>query len=182
MVDLTMDRVVRHIEALPTQPMHGTAGAKKLARALREPMPERGVPFERLLRLLFGRVIPASLNSASPGYLGYIPGGGIFHAAVADLIADSVNRYVGVWQAAPALVQLEANVIAWFCELMGFSSAGGGVLTTGGSLANLIAVITARRERLPPDFLRGVVYASVEAHHSMRKAAVLAGFLDENVR
>lgn len=183
MVDLTMDRVVRHIEALPTQPMHGTAGAKKLARALREPMPERGVPFERLLRLLFGRVIPASLNCASPGYLGYIPGGGIFHAAVADLIADSVNRYVGVWQAAPALVQLESNVITWFCGLMGFSSSsGGGVLTTGGSLANLIAVVTARRERLPPDFLRGVVYASVEAHHSVRKAAVLAGFLDENVR
>src|SRR5262245_16037333 len=104
MVDQAMDRIVRHIETLPSQPVHAVAGGKKLARALREKMPERGVPYERLLRLLFGRVIPMSLNTASPGYLAYIPGGGIFHAAVADLIADATNRYVGVWQAAPGLV------------------------------------------------------------------------------
>src|SRR5689334_19740783 len=84
MVEQAMDRIVRHIETLPEQPMHKNAGGKKLARALREPsMPERGVPYERLLRLLFGRVIPTSLNTASPGYLAYIPGGGLFHSAVA---------------------------------------------------------------------------------------------------
>ncbi len=103
----------------PQQPMHATAGGKKLARALREPMPERGQPFEKLLRLLFGRVIPASLNTASPGYLAYIPGGGLFHAAVADLIADATNRYVGVCIAAPGLVQIEENVIQWFCAMIG---------------------------------------------------------------
>lgn len=182
MVDQAMDRIVRHIETLPAQPMHATAGGKKLARALREPMPERGVPFERLLRLLFGRVIPTSLNTASPGYLAYIPGGGLFHSAVADLIADATNRYVGVWLAAPGLVQIEANVIAWFCGVVGFAEGGGGVLTTGGSLANLIAVVTARRERLPPDFLSGVVYTSDQAHHSVKKAALLAGFPEERVR
>ena len=148
MVDLTMDRIVRHIESLPAQPMHATTGGKKLARALRGPMPERGKPFERLLRLLFGRVIPMSLNTASPGYLAYIPGGGIFHAAVADLIADATNRYMGVWLAAPGLVQLEENVIQWFCAMIGLpKETCGGLLTTGGSLANLIAVIAARRAR-----------------------------------
>jgi aromatic-L-amino-acid decarboxylase len=186
MVDQAMDRIVRHVETLPAQPVHAVAGGKKLARALREKMPERGVPYERLLRLLFGRVIPMSLNTASPGYLAYIPGGGIFHAAVADLIADATNRYVGVWQAAPGLVQLETNVLSWFCEMLGYPSSpdggSGGILTTGGSMANLIAVITARRERLPPDFLRGVVYASDQVHHSVTKAALLAGLLPERVR
>src|SRR6185312_7746451 len=155
---------------------------KKLARSLRAPLPERGQPFEKLLRLLFGRVIPASFNTASPGYLAYIPGGGVFHSAVADLIADATNRYVGVWIAAPGLSQIEENVIQWFCGMLGLPPGAGGILTTGGSLANLIAVITARRERLPPDFLRGVVYASEEAHHSVRKAALLAGLLPERVR
>ncbi len=182
MVDRAMERIVRHLTTLPDQPMHHVAGGKKLARALREPMPERGAPYERLLRLLFGRVIPASLNTASPGYLAYIPGGGLFHSAVADLITDATNRYVGVWQAAPALVQLEANVIAWFCGMLGLPGGSGGVLTTGGSLANLYAVVTARRERLPPDFLRGTVYTSDQAHHSVRKAAVFAGFPAERVR
>jgi aromatic-L-amino-acid/L-tryptophan decarboxylase len=182
MVALAMDRIVRHIETLPAQPMHATRGGKKLARALREPMPERGVPFDRLLRLLFGRVIPTSLNTASPGYLAYIPGGGLFHAAVADLIADATNRYAGVWLAAPALVQLEANVIAWFCDMLGLPAGSGGVLTTGGSLANLIAVVTARRERLPPQFASGTIYTSDQAHHSVQKAALLAGFDPSNVR
>jgi aromatic-L-amino-acid/L-tryptophan decarboxylase len=182
MVDRAMDRIERFVDALPRQPMHGTAGGKKLARALREPMPERGVSFERLLRLVFGRVVPASLNTASPGYLAYIPGGGLFHAAVADLVADATNRYVGVWVAAPGLAQIEENVIQWFCAMIGLPQGSGGLLTTGGSLANLVAVVTARRERLPPDFLRGVVYTSTEAHHSVRKAALIAGLLPENVR
>jgi aromatic-L-amino-acid decarboxylase len=182
MVDLAMDRIVRHIETLPEQPMHATRGGKKIARELREGMPERGMEYERILRRLFGKVIPTSLNTASPGYLGYIPAGGIFHAAVADLIADAVNRYVGVFQAAPALVQLEVNVIAWFCSMLGLPEGSGGLLTSGGSLANLIAVVTARRERLRPDFLKGVVYVSEEAHHSVRKAALIAGFSPERVR
>ena len=182
MVDHAMDRIGPYVESLPRQPMHATAGGKKLARSLRGPMPEQGQPFDKLLRLLFGRVIPASLNTASPGYLAYIPGGGLFHAAVADLIADATNRYVGVWLAAPGLAQIEENVIQWFCAMLGLPSSAGGILTTGGSLANLIAVITARRERLPPEFLGGVVYASEEAHHSVRKAALLAGLLPERVR
>jgi aromatic-L-amino-acid decarboxylase len=182
MVAGAMDRIVHHIETLPSQPMHGSAGGRKLARALREPLPEGGVAFERLLRLLFGRVIPTSFNTASPGYLAYIPGGGLFHSAVADLIADATNRYVGVFQAAPGLVALEANVVRWFASIIGLPEGSGGILTTGGSLANFTAVVTARRERLPADFLRGVLYTSEEAHHSVQKAAMLAGFPPERVR
>ena len=182
MVKLAMERIVEHVGTLDTQPMHATRGGKKLARSLRTPMPERGAPFEKLLSQLFGRIIPASLNTASPGYLAYIPGGGLFHAAVADLIADAVNRYVGVFIAAPGLVAIESNVIDWFCALLGLPAAtAGGVLTSGGSLANLIAVVTARREKLPDDFLRGVIYASTEAHHSVLKAARIAGFPAERV-
>lgn len=182
LVERAMDRIVRHVETLGEQPMHATAGGRKLARSLREPMPEHGASFERLLRLLFGRVIPASLNTASPGYLAYIPGGGLFHSAVADLIADATNRYVGVWLAAPGLVQLESNVIDWFARMLGLPEGAGGILTTGGSLANFTAVVTARRERLPPAFQAGVLYASEQTHHSVKKAAMLAGFLPELVR
>ncbi len=182
MVDQAMARIVSHHETLPTQPLHATAGGKKLARALREPLPERGVPYDRLLRLIFGRVIPTSLNTASPGYLAYIPGGGLFHSAVADLIADATNRYAGVWLAAPALAEIEAIVVRWFADLLGLPATAGGVLTTGGSLANFSALVTARRERLPPDFLRGVIYVSDQAHHSVRKAALLAGFPPDRVR
>jgi aromatic-L-amino-acid decarboxylase len=182
MVDLAMEHVERHLASLPTQPMHAVNGGRRIARALKALMPERGRRVDKLLGLLFGRVFPASLNTAAPGYLAYIPGGGLFHSAVADLVADATNRYVGVWQAAPALAQIEENVIQWFCGMLGLPEGSGGILTTGGSLANLIAMVTARRERLPPEFLRGVVYTSEEAHHSVRKAALIAGLLPERVR
>jgi aromatic-L-amino-acid decarboxylase len=134
-----------------------------------------------LLDLLFDRVIPASFCTPGPGYLAYIPGGGLLQSAVADLIADATNRYVGVFAAAPGLAQIEANVVAWFAGIVGFPPAARGILTSGGSISNFSAIVTARRERLPPDFLEGVLYASDQTHHSVEKAAMLAGFPPENV-
>jgi aromatic-L-amino-acid decarboxylase len=181
LVDEAMQRIVAHIESLPEQPSFDLDGAEELARELAEPLPELGSAYEDLLDLLFERAVPKSFNTAGPGYLAYIPGGGLFHSAVAALIADAVNRYTGVWLAAPALVQLEENVLLWLCDIVGYPATARGILTSGGSLANFSAVVTARRERLPTDFLKGTLYASDQVHHSVEKAALLAGFPPESV-
>lgn len=182
MVDEAMARIVPHIVSLPEQPAHGNEGAVEVARSLAEPIPRRGTPLPELLDLLFERAIPRSFNSAGPGYLAYIPGGGLFHTAVADLIADAVNRYTGVFEAAPALSQLEANVLAWFAGIVGYPREARGILTSGGSLAGFTAIVTARRNRLPEDFLSGTIYVSDQTHHSIQKSAILAGFPEKNVR
>jgi aromatic-L-amino-acid/L-tryptophan decarboxylase len=182
LVALTLERLIAHVESLPDQPSADVEGAALLARSLREGLPEEGAPYERLLEVLFDRAVPKSFNTAGPGYLAYIPGGGLVHAGIADLIADVTNRFVGIWTAAPGLVQIEANVGRWFCDMVGYPPSALGLLTTGGSMANLIALVTARRERLPGNFLSGVLYASDQAHHSVQKAALLAGFPPANVR
>ncbi|MGH9399283.1 MAG: pyridoxal phosphate-dependent decarboxylase family protein, partial [Thermoanaerobaculia bacterium] len=115
MIDSARDRILAHIASLPSQPAFDTEGGAALARSLAEALPREGRPYEELLDLLFTRVIPKSFNTAGPGYLAYIPGGGLPHAAVASLIAESTNRYVGVFAAAPGLAQIEANVVRWFC-------------------------------------------------------------------
>lgn len=185
MIEKAAERVIDHIASLPSQPaayQEHDPDSFARAGALAESLPERGTDLDGLLELLFEEAIPLSYNTAAPGYLAYIPGGGIFPSAIADLIANAVNRYVGVWIAAPGLAQLELNVVRWFCEIIGYPAGSGGILTTGGSLANFTAVVTARRERLPDDFLSGTIYTSDQTHHSVRKAAVLAGFPSENVR
>jgi aromatic-L-amino-acid decarboxylase len=182
MVDRAMERIVDHLDSLPRQPAANVEDGQTAARALAEALPEQGAPLDELLELLFERAIPVSFNTAGPGYLAYIPGGGVFPSAVADLIANAVNRYVGVWLASPGLVQLEMNVVRWFCDIVGYPATAGGILTSGGSLANFTAMVTARRERLPEDFLSGTIYTSDQTHHSVRKAAVLAGFPSDNVR
>jgi aromatic-L-amino-acid/L-tryptophan decarboxylase len=200
LVDEAMTRIVHHIETLPDQPAQNVEGATEFARTLVEPLPRKGEKYETLLDQLFDELIPRSFNAAGPGYLAYIPGGGIFHSAVADLISDAVNRYVGVCAAAPALAQIEANVVRWFCEIVGYRGVGyrgsgvggdetipspptpGGVLTPGGSLANFIAIATARKNVLGDDFQRATLYCSDQIHHSFQKAASLAGFPAANIR
>ena len=182
LVDEAMQRIVVHIETLARQPATNVEGAADFARTLVEPLPRKGERYEDLLDQLFNEYVPRSFNAAGPGYLAYIPGGGIFHAAIADLIADAVNRYTGVNVAAPALVQLETNVIRWLCEIVGFGPGSGGILTSGGSLANFTAIVTARKERLPENFFRGTLYCSDQVHHSFEKAANLAGFPFANIR
>ena len=183
LLDAVRDRVVAHVSSLPAQPAADVAGAAELARELLEPEPpETGIPAAEILDLLFDRAIPKSFNTAGPGYLAYIPGGGVFAAALADLISDATNRYVGVWQAAPALVQLETNVVRWLCGIVGLPEGSSGYLATGGSLATFTAVVAARREMLPPEFLKGTIYVSDQTHHAVSKAASLAGFPGENVR
>jgi aromatic-L-amino-acid decarboxylase len=185
MVNKAAERVIEHIASLPRQPSaydEFDDDARARVNALAEPLPERGTDLDGLLDLLFREAVPLSYNSAGPGYLAYIPGGGVYPSAIADFIANAVNRYVGVWIAAPGLAQLELNVVRWFCEIIGYPAGSGGILTSGGSLANFTAVVTARRERLPDDFRGGTIYTSDQTHHSVRKAAVLAGFPEDNVR
>ena len=176
------EAVIKHVASLSSQPVHGVKGGPKIAKSLKDTLPERGTPVERLLRTLFGKAIPQTLNTASPGYLAYVPGGGLFPAAIGDLIALATNRYTALWLCAPVMVQLEQNVLEWLCRLTGLPEGAGGLLTSGGSMANLIALVTARRDRLPPEFQKGVVYASDQVHHSVVKAALFGGILPERVR
>ena len=135
-----------------------------------------------LLDLLFEKAIPASFNNAGPGYLAYIPGGGLPYAAVADLDLGRREPLHGRLRAGararPARDERHPLVRA----RRRLRAGAGGFLTTGGSLANFSAVVTARHERLPEDFLKGTLYVSDQGHHCIRKAALLAGFPAANVR
>jgi aromatic-L-amino-acid/L-tryptophan decarboxylase len=173
--------LVSFIEGLPEAPAHDLDGALEIARAYREPAPAGGRAIEEVL----ARVSAAAekgFNTAGPGYLAYIPGGGLFAAALADYLSLGLNRYVGVWNAAPALAQIEATVIRWLCDLFDYPAEARGILTSGGSMANFSAIVAARRALLPEDFLAGTLYGSSQLHASVSKAAVLAGFPARNVR
>lgn len=175
-VECALEHVIAELGSVRERPASDLEGAAGLARTLVEPLPQNGEPYPGLLARLFQEWIPKSIHTASPGALSYVQGGGIVHAAVADFIALAVNRYVGYWAASPALAELEATVIRWFAELLGLpAQSAGGVLTSGGSMANLMAIVAARTERLGEDFRRARIYASDQVHHSIEKAARIAG-------
>ncbi|MCZ6656017.1 MAG: aminotransferase class V-fold PLP-dependent enzyme [Gammaproteobacteria bacterium] len=181
MLGLATDRIVAFTKDIPNQPVD-TSSAMNAAELVLEPIPRDPVDIECLLDDVFDQATRASLNPVSPGFMGYVPGGGLLHAGVADLVANALNRYIGVARIAPALSQMEASVISWFCEIMGYPTSARGFLTSGGSLANLSAVVTARHTKLGDDFSRGVIYVSDQVHHCIDKAARIAGFADTQLR
>ena len=173
--------LIGFIGGLDDAPAEATEGAIELARELRASPPEIGGDFEPLLDEA-RRAIEKTFEYAGPGYLAYIPGGGLYTAALADFLAQGVNRYVGLWQPSPAVVQIEENVTRWLCDVFDYPAGSQGLLLSGGSMANLSAMVTARHAKLGEDFLDGTYYVSEQAHASVTKAATIAGFSRRNVR
>jgi aromatic-L-amino-acid decarboxylase len=162
-------------------PSQGFEGAVEAADAHREPPPETGGEFARLLELVETIAHHASDN-AGPGFLAYIPGGGLYASSLADFLANTIDRFVNLWGEAPVAAQIENNVVRWLCDLFSFPPESRGVLTSGGSMANFSAIVAARRDRLPEDFLSGALYVSEHVHASVAKAAMLGGFPAGSVR
>jgi aromatic-L-amino-acid decarboxylase len=147
----------------------------EVADRLRESAPEDGMPFEQVLDLV-ALASQKAVNNSGPGFLAYIPGGGLYASALADLLADGFNRYVTYAALAPGLAQIEATALRWLCDIFDYPEDARGVLTSGGSMANFSAVIAARKAKLGDDLARGVLYTSQESHASCAKAGYLAGF------
>lgn len=181
MGDATLTYLIDFIQGLDDAPAEATEGALDLARRLRSAPPEDGRPFDELFAEI-QEAVARTFEYSGPGYLAYIPGGGLFTAALAEFIAQGVNRYAGLWGPSPAVVQLEENVARWLCDLFDLPAGSQGILTSGGSMANFSAVVTARHAKLGPDFLDGTYYVSAQTHASVTKAASLAGFSERNLR
>ncbi len=173
--------VVAQVRDLGEQPSFDLDGAEALRSSFREVAPRTGQSLQRILERL-QPAIAKSYNTAGPGYLAYIPGGGVYSAALAEFVAAAVNRYVGVTQAAPVLAQIEETACRWLCDLLGFPARSQALLTSGGSLSTFSAVVAARHDRLGEDLTGGRIYCSEETHHCVAKAARLAGFPRASLR
>ncbi len=175
------------LDGMEAAPAVGTLGAEanRRAAAISRPLGEAplagGLP--AALDLL-AQALPLSLNAPGPGYLAYIPGGGLPLAGVADLIAGACNRYTGMSTAAPGFARLEDDVLRWLAREFGYGERSRGILTSGGSIANLAAICTARHHAFGEDgdLRPAIAYTSSQAHHSVAKALRLAGIPSANLR
>ncbi|GHH72548.1 L-2,4-diaminobutyrate decarboxylase [Streptomyces sulfonofaciens] len=182
---LVLDRLIDRIERLPSRPASdpgGPAAAADLVSAFLAPPPARsGDPKALLARL--DAAADCAVETAGPGHMAHVPGGGLFTAALAEFYTLAVNRFGGLASVAPALAALEESVLRWIAgEVCGLPPGSGGLLTSGGSLATFSAVVAARHDRLGEDIAAGTVYTTAFAHHSVAKAARLAGIRQDHVR
>lgn len=145
---------------------------------------EQAVELTSLLDSATKNIDGVGINPASAGHMGYIPGGGLYPSALGDYIAAISNRYAGVFYAAPGAVRLENMIIKWMCRLMGYPNTAFGNLTSGGSIANLMALVTAREVHnlKARDFEKAVIYLTKQSHHSILKAIRISGLSEAQLR
>ena len=106
-----MDHIVSYLEKIEDLPMKDLEGISALRRAIREPIPSRGVAFDKILKLIFTDFLPKGIQVPSPGYLAYIPVGSIFPSVLGEFISYAINRWPGLYQYAPGFVEIENTVI-----------------------------------------------------------------------
>src|SRR5258706_3025899 len=141
------------------------------------PISEKPLSIKKAIRLIEKSVDHPALNPASGGHFGYIPGGGLYYSSLSDYLAAITNRYAGIFYAGPGAVRMENILISWTAKISGYPSACGGNLTSGGSIANLIGICTARDAMNinSKNIRQSVIYLSPQVHHSINKALRIAG-------
>ncbi len=137
-----------------------------------------------LLEIYTKEVVEKGILASSGGHIGYVPGGGIFTAALGDYIADITNEYAGIHYASPGAVSLENELINWMKSIFKFPKDAIGNLASGGSIANLIALTAARDKHQIKNekITKSVVYLSPQVHHCIHKALRIIGLEDVIVR
>lgn len=139
---------------------------------------------DALLALFTSEVSETGIKPASGGHLGYIPGGGIYVSALADYLADISNEYAGMFFGGPGAVTIENELIKWMAGIFGFPENTVGNLTSGGSIANLIALTAARDKHQIKNekVTKSVIYLSEQVHHCTQKALRIIGLEDAVIR
>ncbi len=178
------DLISKHLANIRDEPVIAAVPRSQLTAALSIPAPATGSDFERIIETLESSVFPYHAREPHPGFLAYVPSCPTFPALLGDWIATGYNFFAGVWPVAVGPNQIEMVVLEWFRQWMGMPDGATGLLTPGGSGANLTALVAARHAAVEKgdDIRKLTVYASAQAHSSVVRAAWIAGISRENVR
>jgi aromatic-L-amino-acid decarboxylase len=172
----------RHHETLPTQRLCRTASRPEMEARLREPPPEQGQDFARVFAEFQDKIAPFAMRVNHPRFAAFIPGAPNLVSVLGDWLGAGLNFFCGVWLEAAGPTQVEILVLDWFKKFLGYPPEARGILTSGGSEANLTALVTAREQVPFADRSRLVLYETEHRHWSMDRAAKVAGLHPEQVR
>jgi glutamate/tyrosine decarboxylase-like PLP-dependent enzyme len=173
---------IRHHDTLREQPIGLTATPAEMRRRLDRPPPNAGRRFADILADFREHVEPFAFRVNHPRFLAFIPGAGSVPAMLGDWLTAAANFFCGVWLEAAGPSQVETTVLGWFRDWLGMPDSTRGILTSGGSEANLTALVVAR-ERVPfADRNQIVLYVGDQRHASVDRAAKVIGLHPSQVR
>ncbi len=187
-----IDKIADFIDTIDKNPVTDGLTPLQLQKILgNSSLPETGLPAEEILSKASGLLFNHSLLNGHPKFLGYITSSPAPIGALADLLAAAVNPNVGAQTLSPIATEIEKQTVKWLAELIGVSQNYGGILVSGGNMANFTAFLAARTAKAPENIreegISGtqsklVVYCSKTTHTWVEKAAVLFGLGSGSIR
>lgn len=172
-------------------PVMARAAPGELRAALPATPPDDPEDFAAIRRDLDALILPACTHWQDPRFHGYFPSNGLPAAVLGDLVSTGLGQLGLNWQSSPALTELEEVCLDWWRQMLGLSERWSGVIQDTASTATFVALVCARERASNHAATRGglqglsnpfVVYLSAQAHSSVEKAALLAGFGRDNLR
>lgn len=189
-----VDRLAEFLERVPDGRVTSGESPVEVRAALHadDRLPEAGDDAEAILERAADLLTSHSLLNGHPRFFGYITSSPAPIGMLGDLLAAGVNANVGGWTLGPMATEIEAQAIRWIAELLGYPSGCGGLMVSGGNMANFVALWAARAAKAGWD-VRGAgvrpdgapplrVYASAETHTWIQKAADLSGLGTDSIR
>lgn len=186
-----VDLIADYRETVAARPVRADTTPGDTRAQLPSAPPNAAEPFERVLADVERVILPALTHWQHPRFCGYFPANSALPAVLADFLSSGLGVLGLNWQACPALTELEEVCCDWVRQAVGLSAAWSGVIHDTASTASLVALLCARERTTNFALARGglqgepaalTVYASQQAHSSVEKAALLAGFGRDNVR
>ena len=178
-----VDAVIEHFDTQETKLPVVLASREEMDNLFLEEAPELPSNQIKVLDFVLSKVLTKSTIVSHPKSFSFVPGPSNYISAMADTLATGFNVFSGGWAASPAAAELEIVTIQWLLKIFGFpSKKGGGIFTSGGSMANLTALVTARHIKCGDDFSKAIIYLSDQAHSSNIKAIRVLGFKKEQIR
>ena len=182
MGNAAVDAMASYLASIRDRRVYPQNTSREIREKLESELSEEGVGFDRLLETFLDVIVPMSRHNAHPRMFGYVQAPGTAIAALADLLASTLNANLTAWRSAPAAVEVERLTINWIKEILGYDAGAAGLFVSGGSMANMAALATARQAKSTDRLGTMRVYCSEETHHSIDKAAALLGIGRDNVR
>jgi glutamate/tyrosine decarboxylase-like PLP-dependent enzyme len=177
-----VDRLVEHFATLSAKPVAITGSRADLESLLREPLPETGRDPAAVIERLTRHVFTNMCHVDHPRFFAFVPSPGNFVGAMADALVAGINPFVGTWLAGSGPAEIELVTVDWLRELCGMPETAGGLFVSGGSMANLTALVVAREQKLGDEIGRGTVYYSDQTHSSVDRALAVLGFRPRQLR
>jgi glutamate/tyrosine decarboxylase-like PLP-dependent enzyme len=182
--------ITEYAGGLDSRKVTSAATPADLEQLFAEPFPERGTTIEEILARFTNDVLPHAMQVPSPRYFGQFNPTPLPIGVWADALSSALNQNAGAWRNGPTSAMIEARVLRWLCELVGYDAESFGVLASGGTEANLIALKCARDRAYQAAVNTGLrsaagdltVYASEQCHFSIERSVDVLGLGRQSLR